>query len=105
MERRLKHTKGPWVDQSPHIVPDDKGVGYMICEINTLPHFHEEEQAANARLIAAAPTMYELLHRAADALEGLILHATDGGRVPYIFNEEEEVSENIKLLINKLEGT
>ncbi len=101
----MKHTKGPWLNQNPHIVPEIRGIGYAICEINTLPHFHEEEQRANARLIAAAPTMYELLHRAADALEELLLHATDGGRVPYIFNEEEEVSENIKLLINKLEVT
>lgn len=92
MERRLKHTKGPWVDQSPHIVPDDKGIGYMICEINTLPHFHEEEQAANARLIAAAPEMYKLLKS--------VVHAASLPEGEGWIDVDE-----MELLINKLEGT
>ena len=56
----MKHTPGPWINEDPHIVPIFK-IGYAICEVNVLPHFHEEEQKANARLIAAAPTMLHLL--------------------------------------------
>tara|TARA_Y100000592_G_C5215093_1_gene196750 strand:- start:1 stop:210 length:210 start_codon:yes stop_codon:yes gene_type:complete len=69
----------------------------MICEINTLPHFHEDEQAANARLIAAAPEMYELLKGVVRAF-GCVSVASlpEGGLL--------DVDE-IKLLINKLEGT
>ena len=88
----MKHTKGPWVDQSPHIVPANRGIGYMICEINTLPHFHEEEQEANARLIAAAPEMYKLLK---DVVHAASLPEGEG----WIDVDEME------LLINKLEGT
>jgi hypothetical protein len=36
--------------------------------MNELPDFHEEEQAANARLVAAAPEMLELLRSCHDYL-------------------------------------
>lgn len=88
----MKHTKGPWLNQNPHIVPEIRGIGYAICEINTLPHFHEEEQAANARLIAAAPEMYKLLVS--------IVHAASLPEGEGWIDVDE-----IELLINKLGGT
>tara|TARA_Y100001963_G_scaffold148404_1_gene226254 strand:+ start:267 stop:527 length:261 start_codon:yes stop_codon:yes gene_type:complete len=84
----MKHTKGPWLNQNPHIVPEIRGIGYAICEVNTLPHFHEEEQRANARLIAAAPEMYKLLK---DVVRADLLPRGVG------------VGDAIELLINKLE--
>jgi hypothetical protein len=65
MRPTSKHTKGPWLNQSPHIVPAP-AIGYAICEMNALPDFHEEEQRANAHLIAAAPEMLELLRSCHD---------------------------------------
>ena len=56
----MKHTPGPWRNENPHIVPAP-GIGYAICEMNTLPHFHEEEAATNARLVAAAPELVAAL--------------------------------------------
>ena len=57
----------------------------------------------HADLIAMAPAMYQLLERAAEAVEDLILHATDGGtQGASLWDEEKEVVEQTKLLINTL---
>lgn len=55
----MKHTPGPWINEDPHIVPATRR--YAICEMNELPHFHEEEAATNARLVAAAPELVAAL--------------------------------------------
>ena len=51
-----KHTKGPWIADGAQIFTSDTNVaqanGYRI---------DRETVAANARLIAAAPTMYEYI--------------------------------------------
>ncbi len=59
----VKHTPGPW--QCWHSAADDEGVGqpkvgtYKVQTKRPVPLFAEME--ANARLIAAAPAMFELL--------------------------------------------
>tara|TARA_Y100001963_G_scaffold148404_1_gene226255 strand:+ start:524 stop:913 length:390 start_codon:yes stop_codon:yes gene_type:complete len=57
----------------------------------------------HADLIAMAPAMYKLLARAADAVEELILHATDGGtQGTSLWSEENELVEKTRSLMNTL---
>ena len=72
----MEHTPGKWwigkrrnsegdVDQ---VIVADSGTNYRIAELNVSSHGRgEEEQTANARLIAAAPELLE-------ALRGLFEH-------------------------------
>lgn len=66
-----KHTKGPWhtgQGNGEGSIFADEGrmrfengtVLYPICRINT--GWDEAEDAANARLVAAAPELFEALH-------------------------------------------
>lgn len=70
---KAKHTPGPWVIHKTAIVSADLNIAdgttkpYEIC----IPQGRSlDECIANARLIAAAPTMYEELQRAAIELAG-----------------------------------
>ncbi len=72
-----KFTPGPWRAGRKHPDWPHCKVQYVIAEctndeVCTL-YYNDDEQDANARLIAAAPEMYELLHRLAPVLadEGL----------------------------------
>ena len=72
-----KHTPGPWIAAGPsfgdplpryttEIVTereDEDGAATSICELPF--HHHDDENEANARLIAAAPELLELLREAA----------------------------------------
>ena len=63
-----KHTQGPWTARGtlgPHSNPSLKGPcvveaanGYVLATMNG---WRNDEQEANAKLIAAAPTMLEVL--------------------------------------------
>ena len=60
-----KHTPGPWQwfeteDGRARVNPADGGL--VIAECSTRNPF-DEEQRANARLISAAPELYEALER------------------------------------------
>jgi hypothetical protein len=70
-----KHTPGPWCfhgDYSEiHTAVDEDG-GQVIAEMNPDNDFTGEENAANTRLIAAAP---ELLA----ALQHVLIASEDGG--------------------------
>ena len=52
-----KHTPGPWTQDGRHVEAFDGKEITMGCEV----YGPEDEAAANARLIAACPEMYELL--------------------------------------------
>ena len=62
-QKHMRHTRGPWHTQRPHgsDIPvwgvDGKSHG-CVALVNMSAERHAEA-AANARLIAAAPTMYE----------------------------------------------
>lgn len=55
----MKHTKGPWVVEN-NAFPDVKANGrYIVLFDNECPN--DAETQANARLIAAAPEMLDML--------------------------------------------
>lgn len=59
MNAQTKHTAGPWEVQGNNIVATKGNVDVaVICYSGE--HFTGEDKA-NARLIAAAPTMYEFI--------------------------------------------
>lgn len=70
--KNAKHTPGPWGIKKPtdfigpfqHVV--DRS-GWIVCNVNNTnePKFQDEREA-NARLIAAAPIMFEVLERVAE---------------------------------------
>jgi hypothetical protein len=75
-----KHTPGPWTAVEDELVPE-RGCIYVeakdtfgssdmetIAEAYKLNSFDTEQQEANARLIAAAPTMLEALRAVVGAL-------------------------------------
>lgn len=68
------HTAGPWealdsmTVRGPFAMGDSEKPGVLVA---SLPHYlPAEERAANARLIAMAPTMLEALVECAGALQG-----------------------------------
>lgn len=62
MKNKTTHTPGPWSKESPN--QDIKaGIG---CIFRACLEYPYEEREANARLIAAAPDMYEELCRIRD---------------------------------------
>ena len=56
----MKHTPGPWELAVSFPIPTVKGNGESIARIMWIS-VYPEQQAANARLIAAAPELLELL--------------------------------------------
>ncbi len=64
-----EHTPGPWKVIGTTTVVRDEGpvIGATICEVEDVNAFvqNEERNAANARLIAAAPEMLAMLREAA----------------------------------------
>ncbi len=58
---KLKHTAGNWIAKEGQIYPEETGKTLAL-----IPYFDEnnEEQAANAKLIAAAPDLLDALKRA-----------------------------------------
>ena len=93
---KMKHTPGPWI-YGPETGPDctriDAENGRVIaavrsCEITSWEQSRpiyswSEEGAANARLIAAAPTMYEYIASSASngcAEARKIMEAINAGR-------------------------
>ena len=69
---KAKHTPGPW-----HIYPDyaesyiESGTGYEVCQVMTNHPKNADTQAANARLIAAAPELLDALQAALDDYAGI----------------------------------
>lgn len=60
-----KFTPGPWkvgrANQHLVMVADGRSVGLEICRAKAFVSEYREQSLANARLIAAAPEMYEAL--------------------------------------------
>lgn len=80
----MSHTPGPWhvtTNQLGSFIYDSKGklIGDARGSIKRAP----EEQEANAHLIAAAPTMYDLLSR--------IVHCNDKSKLEKLLEEAKEL--------------
>lgn len=88
-------TPGPWrVEEGTTLVwgacnPDDRstyGMGYPVTQARVrlgaateyMSEFREDEAEANARLIAAAPALYEALTRAREVLIDFNGYSTNG---------------------------
>lgn len=58
---KLEHTAGNWIAKEGQIYPEETGKTLAL-----IPYFDEdnEEQAANAKLIAASPDLLDALKRA-----------------------------------------
>lgn len=59
-----KHTPGPWrvsTDNGDFTTQTDDGKGLTLTHLSGKVYLHERNGRANARLIAAAPEMYQLL--------------------------------------------
>ena len=73
MDNKTQHTPGPWHSQRPHgsDIPvwgvDEKSRG-CVALVNMSAE-RATEAAANARLIAAAPEMYEALKALVESLD------------------------------------
>lgn len=80
-----KHTPGPWRIHSDYIESD---TGYEVCQVKTNHPRNADTQAANARLIAAAPDLLKACQSAerhgllpeftCDKLRAAIAKATGG---------------------------
>jgi len=69
----MKHTKGEWIFEEGHFNNDTHNLGYgtiiadnwniaeIIPNVKTGKYIPSEESKANAKLIAAAPDMLEIL--------------------------------------------
>lgn len=78
-----QHTKGPWIVNNTifdgaicrwHIASHKYGSAYPICEHVFEGKPSSEEQIANARLIAAAPDLFDAI---SNLLDGIDTHMVD----------------------------
>ena len=97
----MKTTPGPWHSQGRYIVPADDGpsIGSAVAlkapSLKKQPDFDAVAEA-NARLMAAAPDMLELLYRCLPFIE-------DANEDPCYKPDRVGALENqIKALLNKL---
>ena len=60
MTKQTKHSEGPWLDKDGQEIFSSDGRLIAQCHAG-----HYEERRANARLIAAAPEMYEVIEEIA----------------------------------------
>jgi len=61
----MRHTPGPWKaidDGEDYIVITDVGQNFGICRLEEISNESRKAMTSNARLIAAAPEMLELVH-------------------------------------------
>lgn len=91
-----KHTQGGWhIGKAGYdkAIYDDKG-GHIATIPDMLP---DDEQLANARLIAAAPDMLEACKAAAEFIEGIEFNDT-------LTEAEEELLSQLKAAIKAARG-
>jgi hypothetical protein len=97
----MKTTPGPWHVQGRYIVPADDGPSIGNATILKAPSLKkqpdfDEQGYANARLMAAAPDLLELLYRCLTFIE-------DANEDPCYKPDRVKALENqIKTLLNKL---
>jgi hypothetical protein len=69
-EKRATFTPGPWVAMGKAVYTEsDNPTREILWGGHNTRSASDEEKKANARLIAAAPEMYEVLQELADSME------------------------------------
>jgi len=58
---KFKGTTGNWVFNNDCVITTEQVIGNIICDNPTHSHRSSKNWEANAKLIAAAPEMFELL--------------------------------------------
>lgn len=94
---KQKFTPGPWsllFNDKTKVVLEQQGVAVFIADTYAGFTKSEEEQKANAALIAAAPEMYDLLEH----YLGLIQKASEGDTVAEqkIFEQAADIEKVLK---------
>ena len=94
-EKHATHTPGPWYAYHTH-----KDVHRQIaCKDGNL--IAKEVHHANARLIAAAPEMYEMLRDLSKVVKNL---ESIGASLPYYFKDDMSMSDKLREVLAKVEG-
>ena len=98
-KEKSAHTPGPWV------VKHDKNglpfIGVASDPWTYLGTVATVEQEKDARLIAAAPEMYELLRDLSKVIENL---ESIGANLPYYFKDDMSMSDKVREVLAKVEG-
>ena len=93
MSEKQTHTQGPWVAMGKAVYTEsDNPTREILWGGHNTRSASDEEKKANARLIAAAPEMYEVL---SELLETLELSKDYG------FDDEYE---KVRSILDKVEG-
>lgn len=76
----MGHTKGPWVAGGTTVWGSNEGsCRNTVCSTVCCGSLTKEEDASNARLIAAAPEMKEALELALEVIDERDIPVGDGG--------------------------
>ena len=106
----MKHTPGPWqADEMACYVwgKDENGGPFTVAEIRGWAHLsshHTDDEAiaiqtANARLIAAAPEMYEMLSKLREEMDNLSFNLQTERDIEYA----EDTRDSIHALLRRIE--
>lgn len=98
MKNKMKHTPGPWI--ADHFDRVDSKHG-QICVLNK----GQETCAANAYLIAAAPSLLEECRRSLDTIDLMIAHIESGEPNAQSMADDLKTEMNgLRIAIAKAEG-
>lgn len=100
-----KHTRGPWVVEQPHCsemritAPHSHTIAFICRNV----HIDEAVHAGNARLMAAAPLMFELLCELQNAKEKWIECDPSGAPIRVFMAIPARLLERVYAVIAELE--
>ena len=98
IEKRAGFTPGPWKVGNYNCI---MGTIFSVAVAIDLPGQDEKEKQANARLIAQAPAMYDMLREVSKVLDGL---EAIGANLPYYHKENIGMSDKLRELLAKVDG-
>jgi len=97
------HTPGPWINDDGVVYGKESRIGFGntsidIFDANLWPKALTAEALANARLIAAAPDMYDLIERLGNAVTDMFEQMIRG---KWTDEEDHDVFMNAKMIALK----
>tara|TARA_R100000654_G_scaffold782_5_gene3019 strand:+ start:614 stop:925 length:312 start_codon:yes stop_codon:yes gene_type:complete len=95
-EKHSTFTPGPWelVQERDYLNIQETKTNLIVAQFCSISE-------ANARLIASAPEMYELLRDLSKVIENL---ESIGANLPYYFKDDMSMSDKVRELLAKVEG-